>query len=764
MFKTKKKLKISELKFMNMPLSVIGVMAFTILISTLFFQKNQYRDYQYELNSITHETVIAPFTFSILKSDETIQEERENILNKTPFVFVYKKNIKNKQIKRLHEFSKDFIELNRKRRNFAKSKLTYLKNISSKNSLQLSKLNKQDSLDYNAFYNDLLNKYNIVTGSNFSVMMELDNKSLPNNFFRTIEIIIKENLDYFIADINPKNIRSERIVVQKDGIELLEYPENIKYLNNSVVSIKDELKDNFNNEILEFANEISIHFFKPNLIFDKVITEKRQKESVKKVPISMGIVLEKEKIVDANTKVTHEIYRKLVSLSKERENRTQLKGGFRKHLPLIGDPLIFLGHFALITIIISFFITFLLAYKPEITRNLKLMVLIGLIIVFQVAIAFLFKYQFDISEFAIPITISAMMLTILFDPKIGFIGISCISILVGTQIGGDVYFIINSMFVSSFAIFSVRKLRNRSELFMSIIYILLGYLFSITISELLQFSSFSSISTHYMYAGINGIVAPFITYGLIGLIEKPFDITTDLTLLELADFNHPLLKKLSKNAPGTFAHCIQVGNLAEAAADAVGANALLARVGSYYHDIGKIDKPEYFVENQSYMSNKHDNLAPNMSALIIINHVKEGIKLAKEYKLPKIVADFIPTHHGTTKVEYFLNRAQNMAENPEDINESDFQYSGPKPRTKETGIIMLVESVEAACRSIEKPSLSNIIKVIDMIIAKRLEDGQLDNCPLTFSDLNKIKGDIKENTGILPILKSIYHLRPEYPE
>ena len=167
-------------------------------------------------------------------------------------------------------------------------------------------------------------------------------------------------------------------------------------------------------------------------------------------------------------------------------------------------------------------------------------------------------------------------------------------------------------------------------------------------------------------------------------------------MLELADFNHPLLKRLQKNAQGTFAHCIQVGNLAEAAADAVGANALLARVGAYYHDVGKVIKPEYFIENQSYISNKHDNLAPNMSALVIINHVKEGQKLAKEYKLPQVVADFIPTHHGTTKVEYFLNRAQNQAEDPDDINEADYQYPGPTPNTKETGIIMVVESVEAA--------------------------------------------------------------------
>jgi len=242
-----------------------------------------------------------------------------------------------------------------------------------------------------------------------------------------------------------------------------------------------------------------------------------------------------------------------------------------------------------------------------------------------------------------------------------------------------------------------------------------------------------------------------------------FGITTDLTLLELADFNHPLLKALSKEATGTFTHCVTVGNLAEAAADAVGANALLARVGAYYHDIGKITKPEYFIENQSYDSNKHDNLAPNLSALIIINHIKEGLRLAKEYKLPQAIVDFIPTHHGTTRVEYFYNKAKEQASGDSAINENDFRYPGPKPRTKETGILMICETVEAASRSLEKPTLGNIEKIIDSIIDKRLQEGQLDECPLTFADLKKIKGDIKTNTGILPILKGIHHLRVEYP-
>jgi putative nucleotidyltransferase with HDIG domain len=764
MLKVKKRKKISEATLFKMPLSVIGIMAATIFICTLFFQKNQYRDYQYEINSITHEAVIAPFTFSILKSDEVIEKERNEMLAKIPYVFEHIKSIRENQFSQLDDFNRDFTRLNKYRNNYEKTRLSYIKAKDKSPESSTTTQFKSDSTAYFDFSRNMMNKYNISYGTDLSALLEIDRSSLPKGFFDTIKNSLDRCYDNYILGMEPKKIRSEKIIILEKGEELLEYPENIATLVDCREKAAKKFADLYDMEILDFANELLAHFLEPNLIYNKEITERRQKEAIKKVPVSKGIVLENEKIVDANTKVTPEVYRKLVSLSRERAKRAEQKGGIRQYIPLIGDPLIFLGHFALITIIISFFVTFLLSYKPHITQSFKLTLLIGLLIIFQVALAFLFKYQFNISEFAIPITIFAMMMTILFDTKIGFVSTSGIAILIGTQIGGDVYFIISSIFVGSFAIYSVRRLRNRSQLFMSIIYIMTGYLISITISELLQFSDWSDILRHYLYAGINAVLAPFITYGLIGVIERPFDITTDLTLLELADFNHPLLKKLAKNAQGTFTHCIQVGNLAEAAADAVGANALLARVGSYYHDIGKIVKPEYFVENQSYISNKHDNLAPNMSALVIINHVKEGQRLAKEYKLPKVVADFVHTHHGTTKVEYFLNRAQNQAEDPEDINDADFQYPGPKPKTKETGIVMLVESIEAACRSIEKPTISNIIKVIDLIIAKRLEEGQLDECPLTFADLKKIKGDIKKNYGILPILKSIYHLRPEYPE
>jgi hypothetical protein len=267
-----------------------------------------------------------------------------------------------------------------------------------------------------------------------------------------------------------------------------------------------------------------------------------------------------------------------------------------------------------------------------------------------------------------------------------------------------------------------------------------------------------------MYLFIVSVLAPIIAYGLIGLFEIGFGVTTDLTLLELLDFNTPLLKRLQQEANGTFNHSVVVGNLAEGCADAIGAHALLCRVGAYYHDIGKLKNPEYFIENQFAGESKHDKVTWTMSAKIIRNHVKEGVRLANEYGLPKAVQDFIATHHGSTRVEYFYRQALAEVKDPSEIDENAFRYPGPKPRTKETGILMICESIEAAVRSIKEPDIVKVEDMIDRITKNKLDDGQLDECPITLDELRRIKGTVNGNTGMLPILRGIFHIRIEYPE
>ncbi|MBU4443490.1 HDIG domain-containing protein [bacterium] len=743
-----------------------------IVIIALLFPKNRYSEYNYKINDITRSAVIAPFDYPILKSETELSNDRNDALKKIHFVFLQNNDIQRTELSNLEIFFKDIEKVRSAKKKYEDSIRLLDRYRYSKRYDEILSMTQTDSISYSNLATYLQENYQFEENSIVYTQLILnlenqkDNVSFPFNFYPLLRQILSNLYAQLILDISKEQIISDRIAISQNNEELLVDYDQLLTLKEAWTKAKLTLQAKYPEQDSKFINtgyEIIVKFLKPNLIYHKEKTESRQQEAINKVPISKGIILENEKIVDANTKITPEIYQKLESLSKDRARRANIRGGLRKSLPLIGDPIIFIGQILLVSIIASFFITFLLSYRRSILRDPKMVVLLGIIFVIQSLFTLFFVQKFNISEFAIPITIAAMTLTILFDSKIAFVGAATITMIVGAQLQGSLNFIITSVFVNSFAIYSVRKLRKRSQLFQSIIYILLGYLIAISVTELLKYSSIQEMTNDLLYAGINGVLSPFLTYGIISLLEGIFGITTDLTLLELADFNHPLLKSLSKEATGTFTHSVTVGNLAEAAADTVGANALRARVGAYYHDIGKITKPEYFVENQSYNINKHDNLAPNLSALIIINHIKEGIRLAKEYKLPKAIIDFISTHHGTTRVEFFYNKAMEQSDGDTLINESDFQYPGPKPHTKETGVLMICESIEAASRSLEKPTVGNIEKIIDQIIEKRLKEGQLDECPLTLADLSKIKGDIKSNTGIMPILKGLHHLRVEYP-
>jgi hypothetical protein len=261
-----------------------------------------------------------------------------------------------------------------------------------------------------------------------------------------------------------------------------------------------------------------------------------------------------------------------------------------------------------------------------------------------------------------------------------------------------------------------------------------------------------------LFGLLGGLLAAVVVSAVLPLLESIFKFTTDIKLLELASLNHPLLRQLVVHAPGTYHHSMLVGTLAETGAEAIAANALLARVASYYHDIGKMLTPEYFVENQMGRENKHDRLSPSMSALIITAHVKDGIKLAKEYKLPQRIIDIIPQHHGTNLITYFYNKAKEL-EDPtvQQVQEADYRYPGPKPQTREAAIVMLADKVEASSRVLSEPTPQRIKSLVQRVVNSVFMDGQLDECDLTLRDLQKI------NDAFVRTLIAIYHHRIEYP-
>jgi putative nucleotidyltransferase with HDIG domain len=349
-----------------------------------------------------------------------------------------------------------------------------------------------------------------------------------------------------------------------------------------------------------------------------------------------------------------------------------------------------------------------------------------------------------------------MLLTITFDSRIGFYGTVIVSLVVGGLKGNDYAFTLMNLVAGALAAYSVRDIKNRTQIFRSFLYILVGYVLSIIAFSLERFASFDQILLNVGFAGSNAFISPVITYGLIIFFERIFNITTDLTLMELTDFNNPLLKELAKTAPGTFNHSIAVSTIAETTAESIGANPVLARVGALYHDIGKLLDPGSFVENQLTAVNIHESISPEKSVRLIRDHVIKGIELAEKCGLPREIRDFIPMHHGTMVISFFYEKAKQLyGENNVDINE--YRYTGPKPNSKETAVVMLADACESTVRTLTEADSQKIETVISNIIDNRIDDGQLDEAPLTFMDIKKIKD------AFLSILVGHQHKRIRYP-
>tara|TARA_Y100000996_G_scaffold43329_1_gene30035 strand:- start:1414 stop:3738 length:2325 start_codon:yes stop_codon:yes gene_type:complete len=758
---------LSKIKiFINKYFKQLSILISLTIILSLFFQRGRSLQYSYNIDDIAREPIIAPYNFPILKSKSTLEEDLNNALKAEPFIFSRKQEIVDNQTSNLSSFFQLTNEIRLANKDLFNSRnLVYdyrytdkfqeAKSIASSDSAALS----QKVIEFYKLYSFAQDKedWNIFLmpipqgGPQFSL----------KEFQEDILQICRNRWAIGILDIKESIIISDQLAIDNGDIPTLYNLSELNDLNEAWTEAKKEITSIYGaeNDIRrELGYDLIIEFMIPNLVYDKETTERRQNASLDRVPRSKGIVLKDEMIVNANQRITEEDLQKLQSLAVEisKENRT---------LGIKDSIITYIGRLLIIGILISYFFTFLLIYRSHIFEKWQLLLVIAFIYVFIIVIANIFVYQLDFSEFLIPVTVAAMLLTILFDARIGFMGTTSIVLLVGIMIGNDLEFIVTGLFMSSIAMYTVRRIRTRSK-FITAIFSLMGASIIAVLSHgLFMGHSVSTMGVDLTYLLVNSIFAPIITYGLIIILEVSFGITTDLSLIELLDFNHPLLKRLQQEANGTFNHSVVVGNLAEACADAINARSLLCRVGAYYHDLGKMERPEYYIENQFMGDNKHDSLTPAMSAKIIRKHVIDGLKLAKDYGLPKLVSDFIPMHHGTSRVEYFYRMALEAAKDTnEKVDDSAYRYPGPKPNTKETGILMICEAVEAAVRSIKEPDILKIDTMVDKVIKGRLNDGQLDECPLTLDDLRKIKGTVDGNSGMLPVLRGIYHIRIEYPE
>jgi putative nucleotidyltransferase with HDIG domain len=427
-----------------------------------------------------------------------------------------------------------------------------------------------------------------------------------------------------------------------------------------------------------------------------------------------------------------------------------------------------IGGFLISSVLMFILYRDIMRYKPAYTKKHNMLLLLGLLLMSTLLMGRLFAYllfnlskgleykSLDSALFGIPVAAGAMFVSLLFDFHTAITFSFTVSLLTGLWLH-DASFAIYAFVGSITAAFSVIGCKKRSGLLKGGAYVIAANVSTVIILLLFKGDLFTEKGPpSILFASLGGMTVAAIVSLVLPLLEYSFKVTTDISLLELLDLNQPIMKNLMITAPGTYHHSVIVGNLVESAAEAAGVNPLLARVSAYYHDIGKVKMPDYFIENQGGPVSKHEKLTPHMSSMIIINHVKEGVELAGQCKLPEPIIDIIKQHHGTMLVSYFYQKAKEKGEDPLPVAE-DYKYHGPKPQTRVAALVMMADAVEAASRVLTDPTPARIASLADRIINHIFLEGQLDECELTLKDIHEIK---KRFTYILT---GIFHKRVDYP-
>ncbi len=551
-----------------------------------------------------------------------------------------------------------------------------------------------------------------LTDGELMLVLELPKKELEN-----IESYIYE----MITQVMSSGIKAEELGKEKNNIRNyfmgLDFQEEIKALGINIV----------NSSLV------------PNRFLDAETTQEKieeAKKGVEKVIIKRGNI-----IVHAGETITDRHYEIL-------KDAGMIKEHSNKNISL------YIGVGVLILIAEALIFGYIFVFSKKLFSSPSK---IYLLLILFVSVYLISKSIYGISPYVVPLATITMLIGILINTRLAIVVNLVLVVLLSLLYSNSTAFILTGLIGGTIGAFAVNNTNQRSNIFVAGLLVSLSNLLTILGLGLINNSEFSKILIDSFYGVINGVFCAILTIGSLPLWESVFGILTPFKMLELSNPNHPVLKRLLLETPGTYHHSIIVGNLSEAAADSVHANGLFARVSSYYHDIGKIKRPYFFKENQLTSENPHDKITSSLSALIITNHVKDGLELAKTYNLPKEIADVIEQHHGNTLVKYFYHKAINDEEN-EDVNEENFRYSGTCPQSKEAAIVMLADSVEAAVRSMPEHNAEKIKTLVGKIIDDKLKDHQLDQCDLTLRDLDNIAA------SFCTVLMGIFHERIEYPE
>ncbi len=509
-----------------------------------------------------------------------------------------------------------------------------------------------------------------------------------------------------------------------------------------------EIKNKYHDIALQLSKLDPGKYIKGNLQFDENYSRGELQQLEAGISTARGMVQKGENIILHGEIVDDLKFQELESMKQTYEVR---KGEG------INFQLVSLGKMMLILIFLTLLFTYMYTYKRFIFRDSRKLVFLLLFIIMIVFLALLINSYEGLHIYMFPLAILPVVIRTFYDPRTAIFTLIVTCLLIGFYAPNNYEFVLLEVSAGMIAVFSLNKIHRRVHIVVASLLVALTYLVVYTTLTLIQEGTLATYNFRMLQWFAWSSLLILVVYPMIYVFEKMFGFVSDATLIELSNTNQPLLRKLAEEAPGTLQHSMQVANLAEEVILKIGGNPYLARAGALYHDIGKVAQPTYFIENQEIGMNPHDQMSYVKSAEIIIDHVKNGIKTAKKHKLPESIVEFIATHHGTSKAKYFYLKQQQ--ENPDAaIDEANFAYPGPLPHSREASVIMLIDGIEAASRSMKEKTYDNIKKLIENMMDQKLRDRQLDNSDLTFADLDKIKGIL------LRKLVNIYHVRIEYPE
>ncbi len=698
----------------------------TTLLIVFMFPKGESIEFEVSEGSVwLYDDLIAPFSFPIMKSEEVYRAEVEAAKRNVYPVFLDESINKQKSIESLTDYNADLIK--------ALDESIETESTSIANPTFLT------TPSFLSLQNLRIRERNLIKSG-----------ASLKSFFSSAAAALGSVYRSGVLSVESGVTVRDTIAVRKGNFDTVEPISKNLFFDQAKNKIIDWAnKSAFSEELKTALSEYTLHFLQPTLVYSTELTEEETTQAQNNVSRYTGIVNENERIIARHDRITKDIKLKIESY---KESKGELIGRGALILQSVGK-------FFHIGLILSLLVTYLYLFRKGIFFNNQKLLMFVIVILFVSFVTFLInQVQMQAPlQYLIFIPAASMLLTIMFDSRIGFYSTVIMALITGALRGNDYTFMTMNLVAGVIAVYSVRDIKNRSQIFRSFLFILIGYILAIFAFGFERFAPFNNLLIESAFATTNALVSPVLTYGLLIFFERSFKITTDLTLLELSNFDRPLLKELARKAPGTFNHSMTMGTMVEAAAEKIGANPLLARIGAYYHDVGKTISPQNFVENQLNNQNIHENLTPEESVSMIVQHVQAGIELAKEHKLPQEIVDFIPMHHGKMAITFFYERAKKLY-GEEKVNIDNFRYPGPKPNTKETAIVMLADGCESAVRSIDDPNPTKVENVIDNIFKSRIDDKQLEESPLNFKDIRVMKEEF------LNILLGQHHKRIKYPK